>query len=560
MNEENKVITPNETPETTVEDTNAENTVSALNETADTAVENTKENASEQVADDKKGKKGKKNKPKKNKEKGSFKAFLKSRKARHGSLAIVIVAVVVAIVIVLNVICGLLVDRFPDLKLDLTANQSFALQDDTIDYVSHLNKDVTLYVLMPENEVENQGTYFIQAKNLLDKIKSNSNGKIDLKYIDLTSNPTFTSNYPNVDWSSESGNNYFMLVECGEQYRALKVEDCFEYDETTYSYYGQYQFTGTTIEQAVVTAILNVTADDKVVVDMIKGNNEQDYSAIKTLLENNAYEVNEISLVTQAIDDDAEFIMIYAPSVDLDESAVEKISDWLDNDGKYGRTLIYVPCDEKVDTPNIDALLDQWGMQVDDGYVFETNTDYLISGSTPYAFITDYSDYYKDNLKNSKIPVVVSYAHDIIIKDSEMAHSLLTTSDKAGVQPYDYDENWNYEDAMTGEPLNIAAEGVKTNNDEKSSRVVVLGSPSMLNETVMSYNSYNNSAYFMNVVNTIADKDDNGITIESKSLESAELGVTDVTTQSVMIAIFVVILPAAILIAGLIVWLRRRNR
>ena len=536
MNEENKVITPNETPDTTVEDT--------------------KETATEQVADDKKDNKGKKNKPKK--KKGSFKAFLKSRKARHGSLAIVIVAVVVAIVVVLNVICGLLVDRFPDLKLDLTANQSFALQDDTIDYVSHLNKDVTLYILMPENEVENQGTYFIQAKNLLDKIKSNSNGKIDLKYIDLTSNPTFTSNYSNIDWNS--GKNYFMLVECGKQYRALKVEDCFEYDESTYSYYGQYQFTGTTIEQAVVTAILNVTADDKVVVDMIKGNNEQDYSAIKTMLENNAYEVNEISFVTQDIDDDAEFIMLYAPSVDLDESAVDKISDWLDNDGKYGRTLIYVPCDEKVDTPNIDALLEQWGMQVDDGYVFETNTDYLISGSTPYAFITDYSDYYKDNLKNSKIPVVVSYSHDIIIKDSEMAHSLLTTSDKAGVQPYDYDENWNYQDAITGEPINIAAEGVKTNNDEKSSRVVVFGSYTMFTQNVMSYNSYNTSAYFMNVVNTIADKDDNGITIESKSLASAELGVTDVTTQSVMIAIFVVILPAAILIAGLIVWLRRRNR
>ena len=533
MNEENKVITPNETPETTAE--------------------NTKENAPEQVAD---SKKGKKNKPKK--QKGSFKAFLKSRKARHGSLAIVIVAVVVAIVIVLNVICGLLVDRFPDLKLDLTANQSFALQDDTIDYVSHLNKEVTLNVLMPENEVENQGTYFIQAKNLLDKIKSNSNGRIDIKYIDLTSNPTFTSNYPNIDWSG--GNNYFMLVECGKQYKALKVEDCFEYDESTYSYYGQYQFTGTTIEQAVVTAILNVTADDKVVVDMIKGNNEQDYSALKTLLENNAYEVNEISLVTQDIDDNAEFIMIYAPSVDLDEGAVDKISKWLDNDGKYGRTLIYVPCADKVDTPNIDALLDKWGMQVNGGYVFETNTDYLISGSTPYAFITDYSDYYKDNLKNSKIPVVVSDSHDIIIKDSEMAHSLLTTSDKAGVQPYDYDEEWNYQDAITGEPLNIAAEGVKTNNDEKSSRVVVFGSFTMFNETVMSYNSYNNSAYFMNVVNTIADKDDNGITIESKSLESAELGVTDVTTQSVMIAIFVVILPAAILIAGLIVWLRRRNR
>ena len=141
-----------------------------------------------------------------------------------------------------------------------------------------------------------------------------------------------------------------------------------------------------------------------------------------------------------------------------------------------------------------------------------------------------------------------------------MAHSLLTTSDKAGVQPYDVDEEWNYQDAIKGEPLNIAAEGVKTNNDEKSSRVLVFGSYAMFSEVMMSYNSFNNSAYFMNVVNTIADKDDTGITIESKSLESAELGVTDVTTQSVMIAIFVFILPAAILAAGLIVWLRRRNR
>ena len=55
MNEENKVLTPNETPETTVEDT--------------------KGTAPEQVADDKKDNKGKKNKPKK--KKGSFKAFLK---------------------------------------------------------------------------------------------------------------------------------------------------------------------------------------------------------------------------------------------------------------------------------------------------------------------------------------------------------------------------------------------------------------------------------------------------------------------------------------------------
>lgn len=99
----------------------------------------------------------------------------------------------------------------------------------------------------------------------------------------------------------------------------LTLTDCFEYDEKTYNYYGSYSFTGTKIEQAVVTAILNVTTDDKVVVDMIKGNNEQDYSSLKTLLENNAYQVNEVSLATGDFDSNAKIAIMYAPSVDLDE-------------------------------------------------------------------------------------------------------------------------------------------------------------------------------------------------------------------------------------------------
>lgn len=503
-------------------------------------------------------KKQKSEKPKKAKKKGGFKEFLKSRKARHGSVAVAILAVVIAIVIVINVVFALLIERFPDLKIDFTANNSFALQEDTIDYISHLDKDITLNVLMSETEFESQGSYFVQAKNLLDKIKSNSNGKIKIDYVDLATNPTFTSNYPNVDWNS-TDNNYVMLVECGEQYKLLTLEDCFEYDASLVETYG-YQFTGTTIEQAVVTAVLNVTTEDKVVVDIITGNQEQDYSAVKTLLENNSYQVNEISLVTQEIDEDAEIMIIFAPAVDLDESTVEKISSWLDNDGKYGRTLVYIPSAENVETPNIDALLDEWGMEVNEGYVYETNTDSLLIGGSIYDFTAAYTDYYVEGLKNSEIPVVVSGTHDIIIKDSSLAHGILTTSDMAGVQPYEPEEGWDYQDAVTGEALNIAAEGIMTNSEEVSSNVIVFGSYYMLTEDIMSYNSFNNSAYFMNIMNTIADKDDTTITIESKSLDSAELGVTDVTTTNIMLVIFVIVIPISILVIGIVMWMRRRNK
>lgn len=509
--------------------------------------------------EDTKAKKAKNKKSKPQKEKGKFKKFMKSRKAKHGTVAMAITALVIVMVIVLNIIIGLLVNRFPDLELDLTSNNSFALQDDTIDYVSHLNNDVTVYILMEKDKFESQGTYFVQAQKMLNKMVSKSDGKMKIKYVDLTSNPSFTSNYPNVDWQSSSANN-IVLVESGKQYKVLTLTDCFEYDEQTYNYYGTYSFTGTKIEQAVVTAILNVTTDDNVVVDMIKGNNEQDYSSLKSLLENNAYQVNDVSLATGDFDKDAKVAIMYAPSVDLDEKIVEKLSTWLSNDGKYGRSLIYVPTADMGEMPNLDDFLKEWGMSIDRGYVFETDETALVNASSPYAFTVSYGDYYKDNLKNSKIPVVVSESHAVNITDENTAHALLKTTNKAGVLPIDADKSWDYKDAITGNGENVAAEGVMTNEDKKSSKVVVFGSYVMFSDTIMQYNSFNNSAYFMNVINTIADKEDVGITIESKSIDNTELGITDVATQNTMLVVFVIVIPIAILVAGFVFWLRRRNR
>ncbi len=499
-----------------------------------------------------------KGKAKSSKKDGGFKAFMKSRKAKNGTVAIAIVAVVVAILLVINIICSLLVTRFPSLKFDMTSNSSYALQEDTIDYVSHLDKDVTITILMTREQFESGGTYLVQAETLLDKMVSNSNGKITLNYVDLTSNPTFTSNYTDVDWTTSSS-NYIMIIESGEHYKVLTLEDCFEYDEEAY-YYGTLEFTGTTIEQTAVTTILNVTTDDRVIVDVITGNQEQDYSAIVTLLENNAYDVNEISLATQDVDEDATVVLLYAPSVDLDGSAIDKLSEWLENDGEYGKTLIYIPTADMPDTPNLDDFLLEWGISVDTGYVFETSNDYRVSSASSYAFLVDYTDYYTDGLKNSGIPVVVSDTHAVEVTDETTAHTLLTTSDKAGICPLDIDEDWDYNDAITGEPISVAAEGTRTNTDDNSSNVVVFGSYIMFSSSVMSYNSYNNSAYIMNVFNTVSDKDDVGITIETKSMESAELGITDVATKNVIMTIFVIVVPVAVIIIGFVLWIRRRNK
>lgn len=55
----------------------------------------------------------------------------------------------------------------------------------------------------------------------------------------------------------------------------------------------------------------------------------------------------------------------------------------------------------------------------------------------------------------------------------------------------------------------------------------------------------------MNVINTIADKEDVGITIESKSIDNTELGITDVATQNTMLVVFVIVILIAILLQAL---------
>ena len=144
------------------------------------------------------------------------------------------------------------------------------------------------------------------------------------------------------------------------------------------------------------------------------------------------------------------------------------------------------------------------------------------------------------------------------ITDENSAHALLNTSNRAGVMPYEPADDWDFNDAISGKPIAVAAESVKKGS-EAESRLILFGSDRMLSSTFMNLNSFNNAAYVMNIFNTISDKSDESIVIEGKSLADSELGVTDVNTTTAMMIIFVIVIPLGILIAGIIVWIRRRH-
>lgn len=497
------------------------------------------------------------------KKNGGIKKLLKSRKLRHGSAAIAVTAAAIAVVILLNIAAGLLVDRFPDLKVDFTAEKSFAISEDTKDFMSRLSKDVKLYIIADEKDFDAGGTYFVQAKQLLEKMAASSNGKFTYEFVNATENPNFTQKYPKIDWTTK---DTVGVLTCGEQYKGLAITDCFTYDEQVFQMYQSYQWTGTTIEQAVVKGALNVTTEDKVVVDVMTGEGEsgtEGYEGLTALLTDNAYQVNEVSLLSGKLDENAKVVLLFAPLTDISDESLKTLRDWLDNGGSYGRTLIYVPnADPRVGdpkTPNIDSLLSDWGMELEKGYVYEGDPSHRLNGYSAFSYVADYGDYYIDNLKNKTIPVLVEYAMGINIKSADTAHALLKTSDKSGIYPLGTDGNFDMEANIKGEPIAVAAEGKKEGSDS-ASNVVVFGSKVMLSSSDLNESSFNNGAFFMNIVNTVADKDDDTVVIESKPMDNSTLGKPDEATSNAILIIFAYVLPVLILALGIVLWIRRRNR
>ncbi len=487
-----------------------------------------------------------------------IKNLFRSRKFKRGAIAVFLTILFIAVIVSLNIAAGFLTERFPSLSYDMTKNKSYMLQNDTVEYIRELNDEITIYVLQKENEFEANGDYYVQANKLL-KNMAKASEKISLEYIDLKSNPGFSSNYPEVDWSSSP----LMLIESKDQYRKLNAEDLFDYNQAYLDYYGTYVVESQHIEQAVLTAILNVITEDKVKVTVLEGQGEEDSSSLQKLLLNNAYEIEKVSLLTGSIDEESKFVIIFDPDKDIDKDVYKTLSDWLYNDGKYGHTLIYIPNDMKKTSEfeNLNALIGEWGMKITEGYTYETKTAYMTNSQNPNLIsVFDYkNDTYTSGLKNLSIPVLLYFTMPIEITDEEFASALLTTSDEAVVMPLGASDDWkpNNEEAKT---LNGAVLATKSNDEGYSSNVLVIGSYDAFSEGALSSNSVNNAQYFLNIFNKIADKDNVGISIEGKDLDSKELGITNASLALTLKIIFIYIIPIFILLIGFIIWIRKKNK
>ena len=435
-----------------------------------------------------------------------------------------------------------------------------------------MDVEVNVRVLMDEEKLLSiDSTYGYQVNQLLRELSKYK--KVNLEYVDIEaiSMKAMSEKYPDVNWSSADN---LLIVEdkATGKYECLGIYDVFA---ATYDQEYNISFTGQYLEQCVLSSIQKITSDKIIKIALSTGNGEffnensdlKSYCAyLPIALEDNAYEIERVNLLSQNPSEDTDIIIMMAPSVDLTSEAVDNLSLWLTNDGNYGRTLVYVPFDHKEETPNIDLMLEQWGVRVKEGYISENDLSKglaMMGDESKMYSMTDYAnDTYTEGLADKSLAVLMPYCLPVEILDENMAKPLLQSSSMADIvipsEETAGDLNYEY---SNGEPHNAAVISTKTNDNEESSHIVVWGSYDGLSDrwTYSSYSSnFNNTAYFINLLNTLTDNDAM-ILVESVEVGGQTIIVTS-AQQITVFALFVIVIPVALVVIGLIIWNKRRHR
>ncbi len=496
------------------------------------------------------------------------------RSFRHGTLSVVLTVIFVAAVVVLNVIVGIISERF-DTTADLTDSGFYTLDEDAENYIKNtLSGDVSVTVLATESEFEAQGTYFKQVNEILKKMTM-AGDHVTLDYIDLNQNPNYSAKF-----KGETLAAGYIVVESPEtgRHRILTRGDYLavnsslsSYDssviEQYIQYYGSSVIEGSNIEQAAVSAMMYVSNSDLVRVAFTEGYGEADSSALQKALERNGYDVLTVNLTTDEIPDDVDFVVVFGPKYDIDNENLSKLDRFADNGGEYGKNVFYFASVDQEKTPNIDAYLADWGFEVGYSAVGQSDSSYLISSYTSYAHLQQIMDTpYTETTYLSQLYTFGAYLRPVIQLWDDGARGgveqkvLMTTYDNAFLCPLDLadGEEFSLDTAESGTFIDAAIAYRVHATNQKLSQLAVFGSTELAGSSFMSTSNANNQDFFINLFNYISGKED-GIVIKSKTV-SAPTFEMNAQTANTLAVVLCVAVPAAVIVLGIVIWVRRRHR
>ena len=494
--------------------------------------------------------------------------FFNNRKFKYGTMATAFTAVFIALILLLNFGVTVLVEKNP-LRIDITDNALFSFTEETVNYLENLEQEIEITVLAKEEEFIAYGDetsqlyyqYGIDVLSHMPKVNemikrySQYSSNITVDYIDILEDPNFVSKYPNDQLAQ--GQIIVSSKDTG-RHKIINAFDLFYINNEDYSVY-------LNAEKILTSAIMVTAIDDLVKVQYTTGHNEGDVSGVVSLLEQNAYESSQINLSTDDINQDTDLLVIMAPLVDFSKEELDKIDLFLENNGQFNKHVVYFAAYNRADTPLLDSFLKEWGILISTDTVVETDTSKYYNRN-PFMNVPVYSDEVLASKYSAlSIPLMTPYSVPLSVlfekSDNRETQSLLKFTSTAVAMPRDVTEDWKPEDATKKGPFDAAITGSRITYSgltELRSSVTVFGSFLVADSSILGSSLYANAEYLLDVFNSVTENEIK-VNILIKNLGTEAMNMTS-AAQNIIFAIFVVIVPVCVLIAGIAIWILRRNK
>ena len=506
---------------------------------------------------------------------------------KRGGYAVMITTVVLIGIIVFNILLSALSNRFM-LVYDMTADKVNSISEDNIKFIKGIDKDVKITVCAKEEEYSNYMSYYAQEYNVTDSSGAytdyyeqtvsliekynNYNSKLDVEFTD-TQDSSFSEILSK--YSNEELRYGDIIVSCDidgtERYKIVGYQDIYKlYEDTSMQQYYGYTTTvveGNNIETALTSAIAYVVNDEQKKVAFITGHAKEDLSGnYRELLETNNYVVDVIDdEIVNKISDEYDAIFLVAPSKDFIEDELKCIADFLDNGEKYGKGLVVVADTTAPYLENLYGFLEEWGIEVGEGLLFETDSNYhLDSKPTVLGTFPTGDDEIINGMSfcitSSNIPLTPVFNEE----GDKKVTTFFTTSPSVVVAPKGTPNSWNgAEDYETGSFASVIQSQRSAYDSESNlikNNVIVLSSVDFIVSDLAEYEQTSNKNMSFAVAERAVLAEDTGISFVTKTIseESFAPSVTETASDTIK-WIFMISLPIACIVMGTVVYIRRRN-
>ena len=464
---------------------------------------------------------------------------------KNGSYTMVMSVIFIAVVVVLNMIVNAIPSKYSE--IDISSQKLYSIGDDTKAMLKDLDKDVTIY------QIAQSGSEDENITNLLKKYEDESK-HIKVEQKDPVVNPKFVTEYTSDNLSANS-----LIVVCGDRNKVIDYNNIYEstIDYQTYSS----QTTGFDGEGQITSAIGYVTSEDLPILYTLEGHGEKEMdSTIKEDIEKANMDIQSLNLLTEgSVPDDADCLMIVSPTSDISEEEKTELLDYLEAGGK---AIIFSDYTQD-DLPNFDAVLENYGVKRAAGIVFEGDSQHYGMQMPYYLVPTVNSTDASSETASAGSYVLAPYAQGIQktddVRDTVTIDSILTTSDQAYSKTNMQSSNIEKEDGDVDGPFDLGVAITEKLDDDKETQIVYYSTANLMESQVNQMVSGGNEKLLLESLNWMTSTDDgNSVSIPSKSLESTSLTVTDYDAAFWKICT-IGLIPGVFLVAGFLIWLKRRK-